>query len=48
MIRHILKYMWYLIQLPIYWLLLCFVFTIPLVAMLWGFELHGPQRPDRI
>ena len=48
MIEYILKYIWYLIQLPIYILLMCCIFTIPLVGMMWGFELKGPQRPYRI
>lgn len=48
MIKYIFKYMWYLIQLPVYIILIGCVFTIPLVAMIWGFELTGPKRPHRI
>lgn len=48
MIKYIFNYIWYLIQLPIYFILMCCVFTVPLAAMLWGFELKGPDKPHRI
>lgn len=47
-LKYLFNYLWYLVQLPIYFLLMCFVFTIPLVAMLWGFELSGPKKPNKI
>lgn len=48
MMKYIFNYIWYLIQLPIYMTLMCCTITIPLVAIIWGFELTGPKRPHRI
>lgn len=48
MVKYVFNYIGYLIQLPIYVILMCCVFTIPLAAMIWGFELRGPRRPHRI
>jgi hypothetical protein len=43
------KYLWYLIQIPIFWLLM--MIPIPgwtIAAMIWDFDLRGPQPPYRI
>lgn len=44
---YIIRYILFIFQYLLYIILMSLIITVPLVAFIWGFDLHGPRKPDR-